>query len=78
MANIQPNTVAKIPHKIPKDLHKLLRSNKGVLDKWEKLTPLAQNEWICWITIVNPARFLAPRLGNAKGYFRIALALRRQ
>lgn len=35
-------------HKIPQDLMKVLGSNKSVLDKWQTLTPLARNEWICW------------------------------
>ncbi len=35
-------------HELPADLHKALSSNKAALDKWESLTPLARNEWICW------------------------------
>ncbi|MEK7061750.1 MAG: YdeI/OmpD-associated family protein [Patescibacteria group bacterium] len=53
MANKQSNINNKIPHKIPKDLNELLQSNINVLQKWKKLTPLAQNEWICWTTIVK-------------------------
>jgi hypothetical protein len=30
-----------------------LLSHKGLLEKWNKLTPLARNEWICWTTIVK-------------------------
>lgn len=37
-------------HKMPADLHKALTSNKAALIIWESLTPLARNEWICWIT----------------------------
>jgi Bacteriocin-protection, YdeI or OmpD-Associated len=40
-------------HKIPKDLQELFDSNKDVQEKWRTLTPLTQNEWICWITIVK-------------------------
>jgi uncharacterized protein YdeI (YjbR/CyaY-like superfamily) len=40
-------------HKIPKDLQKTINSNPNVLEKWNTLTPLARNEWICWITIVK-------------------------
>ncbi|HMR55384.1 MAG TPA: YdeI/OmpD-associated family protein [Candidatus Doudnabacteria bacterium] len=40
-------------HKLPPDLQKALNSNKTVLEKWEGLTPLARNEWICWVTFVK-------------------------
>ena len=40
-------------HKMPSDLNSVLKSNKGVLELWEKITPLARNEWICWLTIVK-------------------------
>lgn len=35
-------------HDLPADLQKALVSSKVALDKWESLTPLARNEWICW------------------------------
>jgi uncharacterized protein YdeI (YjbR/CyaY-like superfamily) len=37
-------------HKIPEDLENKLLSNKKLSEDWESLTPLARNEWICWIT----------------------------
>ncbi len=37
-------------HKIPAELKKALTANKASLVIWETLTPLARNEWICWIT----------------------------
>lgn len=36
-------------HKVPADLRKALVSNGGAFDAWEDITPLARNEWICWI-----------------------------
>jgi uncharacterized protein YdeI (YjbR/CyaY-like superfamily) len=36
-------------HTLPTDLRKALSSNMGVLEVWEDLTPLARNEWICWV-----------------------------
>lgn len=35
-------------HAMPTDLNKSLSSNKKALSKWQSLTPLARNEWICW------------------------------
>ncbi len=40
-------------HKLPTDLQKALTSNKSALKIWESLTPLARNEWICWVTFVK-------------------------
>lgn len=37
-------------HQLPSDLKKLLGSKKSALDMWEDITPLARNEWICWVT----------------------------
>lgn len=42
-------------HDMPADLQKALTANKTSLEKWEGLTPLARNEWICWnITVKQP------------------------
>lgn len=40
-------------HRVPKDLREMLAIRKNVLARWNALTPLAQNEWICWLTIVK-------------------------
>lgn len=40
-------------HKMPRDLNTVLKSNNDVLEVWGTLTPLARNEWICWVTFVN-------------------------
>lgn len=40
-------------HKLPIDLQKALSSNPKSVLAWEDLTPLARNEWICWVTFVK-------------------------
>src|ERR1700736_917552 len=35
--------------KCPADLKKTLTSDPQALTAWEDITPLARNEWICWI-----------------------------
>ena len=40
-------------HKITTDLQNALTSDSKALLAWESLTPLARNEWICWITFVK-------------------------
>jgi hypothetical protein len=34
-------------------MRKALAADKAALAKWEDLTPLARNEWICWVTFVK-------------------------
>jgi uncharacterized protein YdeI (YjbR/CyaY-like superfamily) len=44
-----------VVHKVPADLRKALASDPDALVKWNSLTPLARNEWICWtISVKNP------------------------
>ncbi len=42
-----------VVHKVPTDLRTELTKDKKALVAWESLTPLARNEWICWITFVK-------------------------
>ena len=42
-----------VVHKVPTDLRNALTSDKVALAIWEGLTPLARNEWICWVTFVK-------------------------
>src|SRR3954469_14596592 len=36
-------------HKMPDDFRKTIASNKAVQALWDDITPLARNEWICWV-----------------------------
>lgn len=38
-----------VVHEIPADLKKALTADSKALLIWEDITPLARNEWICWI-----------------------------
>lgn len=42
-----------VVHEIPEDLRDALVSSSKVLDAWNDLTPLARNEWICWVISVK-------------------------
>lgn len=35
--------------KMPADLERAILTNESVLALWQDITPLARNEWICWI-----------------------------
>lgn len=38
-----------VVHSVPSDLQKKLTSDSEALAIWNSLTPLARNEWICWV-----------------------------
>ena len=40
---------AGVVHAVPLDLKRVLVADGEALALWEELTPLARNEWICWI-----------------------------
>jgi hypothetical protein len=42
-----------VVHKVPEDLRNALSSDSKAIAVWESLTPLARNEWICWVTLVK-------------------------
>jgi len=45
-ATLSPGTV----HKLPADLRDGLSAVPKVAALWEDISPLARNEWICWVT----------------------------
>lgn len=36
-------------HQLPDDLRTALLADKAACKLWEDITPLARNEWICWV-----------------------------
>lgn len=42
-----------VVHELPDDLKKALLADESALERWEDLTPLARNEWICWTVTVK-------------------------
>ena len=43
-----------IHNKVPSNMQKALLGNEAALSAWESITPLARNEWICWV--VSPKK----------------------
>ncbi len=37
-------------HKLPADMRKFIAAHPAARAMWEDITPLARNEWICWVT----------------------------
>jgi len=44
---------AGVVHSLPADLRKALVSDPSARTMWEDITPLARNEWICWVISVK-------------------------
>ena len=47
------NISGGVAHKLPDDLRKAIAPDAKALETWEDITPLARNEWICWIESVK-------------------------
>jgi len=44
-----------VVHELPADLRKELVANSPALDAWNDITPLARNEFICWVEYAKQA-----------------------
>jgi uncharacterized protein YdeI (YjbR/CyaY-like superfamily) len=40
---------SKTPHRLPADLRRALTAHADATAAWNDITPLARNEWICWV-----------------------------
>jgi uncharacterized protein YdeI (YjbR/CyaY-like superfamily) len=49
------NILDGILHEVPEDMKMEFNSKPDVLERWNNLTPIQRNEWICWVTIVKKA-----------------------
>lgn len=51
-----------VVHVLPADLKRALTSDAKALETWEDITPLARNEWICWIESAKRVETRARRI----------------
>ncbi|MEQ1715273.1 MAG: YdeI/OmpD-associated family protein [Hyphomicrobium sp.] len=63
MAKIIP---AGVVHKLPKDLRAVLLADSQVMAAWIELTPLARNEWICWIEFAKSQETRARKIDRIR------------
>ena len=56
------NISGGVVHKMPADLKRALASDPQALAAWEDITPLARNEWICWIESAKKAETRSRRI----------------
>jgi uncharacterized protein YdeI (YjbR/CyaY-like superfamily) len=52
-------------HKMPADFRKALDASTGARATWDDITPLARNEWICWVTSGKKAETRGIRIEKA-------------
>jgi uncharacterized protein YdeI (YjbR/CyaY-like superfamily) len=51
-----------VVHDLPADLETELTSRPQALATWQDITPLARNEWICWIESAKKAQTRIKRI----------------
>lgn len=52
-------------HKLPADFREALHSKVTLKAAWEAITPLARNEWICWVTSAKKSETRQERIERA-------------
>lgn len=62
-------------HTLPKDLKDALAADAKAKAVWDDITPLAKNEWICWVTSGKKAGTRLIRI--AKGLSKLRGGMRR-
>lgn len=61
--NLAPGTNA---HALPIDLRRMLERNATARTTWQDITPLARNEWICWVVSVKTDETRAKHIERAE------------
>jgi len=53
-----------VVHRLPDDLQEALLADAGSVMAWEDITPLARNEWICWVEDAKKPETRLRRIGR--------------
>lgn len=53
-------------HEVPDDLREALTADEAWLAKWQALTPIGRNEFLCWIADAKQAKTRQRRLERAR------------
>ena len=56
---------AGLVHEMPSDLAIALKETDAITKLWESLTPIARNEFICWIEDAKQEKTRTKRIGRA-------------
>lgn len=52
-------------HRMPSDLQHAINSFPVAREAWKDITPLARNEWICWVTSAKKSETRTLRIEKA-------------
>lgn len=55
-----------VVHDVPADLRETLLADGDSLALWEDITPLARNEWICWVEDAKQEVTRLKRIGRVQ------------
>ena len=62
---IKKNIATGVLHKMPADLRQAFVAKPTALSAWKNITPLARNEWICWVISGKKAETRSIRIQKA-------------
>ncbi|HKP34908.1 MAG TPA: YdeI/OmpD-associated family protein [Sphingomicrobium sp.] len=51
-----------VVHDLPEDLKRALELDQAAMLTWQDITPLARNEWICWVESAKKAETRQKRI----------------
>ncbi|MFA5954474.1 MAG: YdeI/OmpD-associated family protein [Patescibacteria group bacterium] len=60
-----PKTAPSFTHKVPADFRRAIGSTPRAKAVWDDITPIARNEWICWVTSGKKAETRNIRIAKA-------------
>jgi len=60
-------------HPMPSDFQKALTSAPAARTVWEDITPLARNEWICWVISGKKAETRSIRIQKALSKLKVGM-----
>ncbi|MEK7613834.1 MAG: YdeI/OmpD-associated family protein [Patescibacteria group bacterium] len=58
-------------HTVPPDVRKAIAGNPRSRTLWQDITPLARNEWICWITSAKKSETRVHRIAVMHDKFKM-------
>lgn len=64
MSRTKKEIAGGVVHPVPDDLREALLADSKAMAVWESLTPLARNEWICWVLSVKKAETRAQHIAR--------------
>ena len=66
MKMIKKEIANGVVHVMPADLRNALTFDQAALAAWKDLTPLARNEWICWIENAKQVKTRSRRIKRTR------------